>query len=155
MIESIIAFAGSATLRWMLGEGIAFFKQRTERKQELEMMRLAHEQDKDRRAWDREAIGLAKEHEITLIHEQSGAQLDNIGAMMQKSAVDGLFTKTGVTWIDGWNGSIRPFLATCAILLIVLEALTLELVRLDETTKSFLFSALGLFVGGRIQRVGR
>jgi stage V sporulation protein SpoVS len=153
MIAELIAFAGSATVRWILGEGIDFMKKRSERKQELEALEMNHKHDRERRQWNLDELKAAHVNQIELVREQGAGRLDEIGAMMQKAAVESLFTKSGVLWVDGWNGAIRPFLATCAIILICLEPFMD--IKIDEATKTFLFSALGLFVGGRIQRVGR
>ena len=61
--------------------------------------------------------------------------------------------KTGVQWVDVWNGVIRPLLASVCIALWVSSMAHRGFV-LDEWDRSLMGLALGVFVGGRIQAKG-
>lgn len=148
-------FLGSATLRWLLGEALTFFKARQERKQELETMRLQFEQEKERRVWVKEEIAAASERETALVRVKADAAHDAAANKAILTSIEQLEVKSGVGWVDGWNHAIRPGLATAGVLMLVLEFLAPNLVTMADATRSVVESALGLYVGGRMQRTGR
>jgi hypothetical protein len=151
----ILSFLGGTAFRWLFGEIIGFVKEREERKRELEMMRLSHEQDKDKHQWQQEAIAAQAAAGVRVIEARRQAD--------ESAASDATFFKAseGVNkasergdWIGAWNASIRPFLATVGILLLVGNTVAPSVFVLSALVMELICAALGVFVGERIRQRG-
>lgn len=165
----LLSFLGGTAFRWLFGEIIGFFKARQEHAQELERMRLEHEQARDRQQWQREAVQAAAQAGIRLVEAQSeaarGAAADaaflaavqSVGAVSEEAGT--VSERPGfVGWLAGLavalNAFIRPELAQVSILLIAGSAIWPQHVVLTGLVGEVVCGALGLFVGERIRQRG-
>ena len=64
------------------------------------------------------------------------------------AAVKDVGRQTGIRFLDIWNGSVRPLLATLAILVIVAEVIATGFI-LSEWHKELVAAILGLYVADR------
>lgn len=150
----ILSFLGGTAFRWLFGEALDFFKKRQELLHEMELMRLNHEQERDKHQWQQEAIRAHAEMGIKVIEAQSEADERRGAAEAFLAAVQGVNKASErQDWIGAWNAAIRPFLATVAIVALLGESM-------GWMTLSALFAevscaVLGVFVGERIRARGR
>lgn len=149
-MSGLLSFLGGTAFRWLFGELIGFFKQRDEHKRELEMIRLQHDQDRERHTWQQEAIAAAAAQGIKVIEAQSVARAQAAADDAFLAAIGGVneASKRG-DWIGAWNASIRPGLATVGIALLVLESF--GAVILSALVLELICAVLGVFVGERIR----
>lgn len=153
MFSAVIAFLGSTAFKWLGGELLGLFKNWQEQRQELKMLQATHEMDRDKHQWQMEAAKLAADQGLKIIEAKSEAASRELMDTAFLRAVEGTNTKSGIGWVDGWNGAIRPALATLSIVLIGLSAASL--VDLAPSVLDVICAVLGLYVGGRINATGR
>lgn len=154
MFTALFTFLGGATVRLLLGHLFDFITKWQDQKNELERLRLQGELDAKQHEQNMAAWQLQTNLGIKVIEAQTSAH--------QLAAEDDAFVQavmntgktTGNVFIDAWNGTIRPMLATICIALWI-AALAQRGFVLDEWDKALMSLALGIFVGGRIHATGR
>ena len=154
MFTAAISFLGGATVRLFLGHLFDFITKWQDQKNELARLRLQGDLDAAQHARNLEAIKVQADMGIKVIEAQTESHVTQAEADAFVEAVKATGQKTGVTWVDVWNGIVRPLLATICIGLWVLSMSERKFV-LDEWDRSLMSLALGVFVGGRIQATGR
>ncbi len=115
-MTAILSFLGSAVFRWILEKLFGLVERKQDHAQEMQLRELQEKIDSG-----------AHERNLELLAKQAAlkvqlTELEHRGAVEMRE-YDGLVESikaaqpTGNKWIDGWNGSIRPFVATtCAVL---------------------------------------
>jgi len=155
MLGGLFSFLGGAAFRWLLGEVLGYLKQRDEHKMEMERLRLQHDHDRDRAQWQREAMAAAAAEGLRIIEAQSVASAARAADDAFLAAIGGVNeASTRTDWIGAWNASIRPALASVAILLLVGNALFPAYVILSALVTDLICAVLGVFVGERIRHRG-
>ena len=154
MITALITFLGGATVRLFLGHFFDFITRWQDQKNELARLKLQGELDTAQHSRQMESIKLQADMGIKVIEAQTTAHVTAAEADAFIEAVKATGQKTGVWFLDAWNGVIRPFLATVCILLWVWSLAERKFV-LDEWDKGLMSLALGIFVGGRIHATNR
>ena len=154
-MTALISFLGSAGLRWLVGELLGIFKAREDRKAEVEMLRLQADLDRERAERQRLAVADAAAAGVKLVEAQREASASDYADKMMLEAMEQIGRPSGVAWVDAWNGSIRPALATASILLLIGNALAPGHIILTGIVGEVVCGALGLYVGGRIASTGR
>jgi hypothetical protein len=150
----ILSFLGGTAFRWLFGEALDFLKRRQELANELALMQLQHEQDRDKHQWQQEAIKLHADMGVKVIEAQSEADDRRGAAEAFLAAVQGVnkaSEREGV--IGAWNASIRPLLATVAIFALVGESA--GWITLSALFAEVSCAVLGVFVGERIRARNR
>lgn len=153
LFGGIGTFLGSATLRWLLGEGLGMFKARQDRRSEMDLADAELKREDTRRGWRKEELTHAHNLGLARVEVEVKAQerVDlSEGILRTVEAVNRL---TGIGWVDNVNHGIRPLLAITAIALLILEAF--KVVALTSMLSELAQSVLGLYVGGRINNTGR
>lgn len=146
--SALVSFLGGSAFRMIWGEASAYFTRKQEHAQEVERMRLQAElADKDH-ARNLEAMRVQNEMGIKVIEIQRDADMDRIEAGAWERAVDSVGKMTGIRFIDYWNQSIRPLLATLAIMIIVSEFIKLGFV-VTPWTRDLVSAILGIYVADR------
>lgn len=146
-MSGLISFLGGSAFRMIWGELSSFITKRQEYKQEIELVKLQASIANDAHARNMEAIkiqhslGVEKIHIEREAHEAAGS----IDAWVETNKA--INEKTGIKWIDGWNQSIRPGLATIAIISMVIEIFLLG--TITEFHKEIFGAVIGLFVADR------
>jgi hypothetical protein len=162
MIETIaalgsgaISFLGGTAFRWLAGEALAFFKAKQEHAYEIAMRELDHKQDGQRAQWRREEIKSAADAGVQMISAKSESDARGMADSMLLETITQIGKQTGIGWVDAWNQSIRPALATASIVLLIGNAIWPGQIVLNALTMEVVCAVLGVFVGGRINATGR
>ena len=148
MLSALISFLGGSVFRAIWGEVAAYFTRRQEHAQEIERLRLQGELDAAQHARNQEAIRLQAELGVKTISVQAEADLDRLAMSGWNAVVESTTRLTGIRFIDFWNQSIRPLLATIAILVVVAEVWANGFV-LSEWDRELVGAILGIFVADR------
>lgn len=145
---TILSFLGGNAFRLIFGEVVSFFQRKQEHAQEVERMRLQAELDAAQHARNLESIRVQAEQGVKVIEAQRDAAADAADADAFSRAVEAVGKPSGIKWLDAWNGSIRPALATLAAALVVFEALRNGFV-LSEWDRELVGAILGIYVADR------
>ena len=154
-MSALLSFLGSAAARWLLGEVLAVWRQREDRRSEIAMMELQHRLDAERAQWQRQAVADAAAQGVKLVEAQAVAAQAQASDAMMLEAMRQIGQPSGVRWIDGWNAAIRPGLATVSVLLLAGNAVWPDVVVVTGLLGEIVAGVLGLYVGGRVQATGR
>jgi hypothetical protein len=148
MISAILSFFGGSVFRMIWGEVSSWMTARQDHAHEIERMEAQGKLDAAQHARNLEAIRLQSELGVKEITVKADAMLDQTDADLFRAGVELTGKSSGVSWVDAWNGSIRPLLATICIGLWVLHVHRAGWV-LDEQGWSIVGAALGIFVADR------
>ena len=145
---TILSFLGGNAFRLLFGEIASFFQRRQEHEQELARMKYQSEAEASAHLRNMESLRLQSELGVKVIEAQRDADLDRIDASAWETAVAAVGKTTGIKFLDIWNGSIRPTLATLAIALVVFEAVKNGF-ALSEWDRELVGAILGIYVADR------
>lgn len=148
IFSALLSFLGGATARALIGHAISWFEKKQNHQQEMERLKFQAAQD--------EAAHL---RQSALIKQQSDLKLGEIklvgenaiGLAEAQAFVEAqkvANTPTGVKWIDGWNGTIRPAAATVSIALWLLKVIKAGL-ALTDWDEQLIASVLGYYFADR------
>ncbi len=149
MFSTLISFLGGSVFRMIWGEVSSWWTARQDHKHEIERMRLQGELDAAQHGRNLEAIKVQAELGVKTIQVQAEADIGRIDADMFSRAVESTGRGTGITWVDAWNGVIRPLLATECMVLVSLHFYSKGWV-LDDRGWELAGAALGIFVADRV-----
>ena len=85
---------------------------------------------------------------VKVIEAQRDSAVAQIETDAWLAAVRDVGKQTGIKFLDIWNGSVRPLLATLAILIVVAEVVATGFI-LSEWHKELVAAILGLYVADR------
>lgn len=145
---ALASFLGGSAFRMIWGEVSAYFTRRQEHAQEIERMRLQAELDAQAHARHLDAIRQQADLGIRVIEAQRDADIDRVEAGAWETLVASTTKSTGIAWLDAWNKSIRPLLATVAIAVIVAEVIQNGFV-LSTWDRELVAAILGIYVADR------
>jgi hypothetical protein len=146
-MSGLISFLGGSVFRMMWGEVSAFITKGQEHKQEVTLIRLQAEIAKEAHERNLEALKLQHSLGVEQIYVQQEVA-ENQGELdAWVSATKAINIKSGIAWIDGWNQSIRPAVATVALIAMIGEIALLG--HLTDFHQEVFGAALGLFLADR------
>lgn len=148
MFSGLIAFLGGSAFRMIWGEISAWLTARQDHTHELERMRLQADLEAAQHARQQEAIRLQAELGVKTIAVQAEADLDRIAGETWGELVASTTRMTGIRFVDAWNQSIRPLLATLAIAVVVARIWQAGFV-LTEWDQELVAAILGLYIADR------
>jgi hypothetical protein len=155
MISALISFLGGSAFRMVFGEISAYFTKKQEHAQEIDRLKLQGELDAAQHARNLEAIRVQSDLGVKVIEVQRDADIDRIEAGAWEKVVDSTTKLTGIRIIDIWNGSIRPALATLAILFVCFEIVRHGFV-LSDWNRELFAAILGIYLADRqLQKRGK
>lgn len=146
-MSGLISFLGGSVFRMMWGEVAAFITKHQEYKQELELTKLQASIANDTHTRNLEALKLQHSLGIEQIYVQQEATNAEGELDAWVAASKAINVKSGIAWIDGWNQSIRPAVATVAVIAMVGEIILLG--HLTDFHQEVFGAALGLFLADR------
>lgn len=114
---AIMSFLGGSAFRAIWGEFSGWLNARQEHKHELERLKIQEVAAAAQHARNMEAQKLQAELGFKTIRVQADSEIQKIETEAWKSAIERMQAPTGVKWVDGWNGVIRPSFATAGLLL--------------------------------------
>lgn len=154
MLTALFTFLGGAAVRLALGHLFDFVTKWQDQRNELARLRLQGELDAAQHTRTLESIRLQADLGVKVIEAQAAGHVSAAEADAFVEAVRATGQKTGIAWVDVWNGIIRPLLATVCIALWI-GSMHSRGWLLDDWDRSLMSLALGVFVGGRIAATGR
>lgn len=154
MFTALLTFLGGATVRLFLGHIFDFITKWQDQKNEIARLTLQGQLDAAQFERNQAAIKLQAELGVKVIEAQTEAHVTQAEADAFVEAVKATGQRTGIVWVDVWNGVIRPLLATICIALWI-ASLAERQWKLDDWDRALMSLALGIFVGGRIHATGR
>lgn len=145
---TILSFLGGNAFRLIFGEIVSFLKARQEHEIELSRMKLEGDLEAARHERNLASLQLQASLGVKVIEAQRDADLDRIDASAWSTAVAAVGQKTGIIFLDIWNGSIRPLLATVALLVVIAEVIQNGFV-LSDWDRELVGAILGIYVADR------
>uniref|UniRef100_A0A6M3KG79 Holin n=1 Tax=viral metagenome TaxID=1070528 RepID=A0A6M3KG79_9ZZZZ len=157
---TLISFLGGSAFRLIFGGVMDWMNKRQDHEQEMELQRLQSDLEERRHTRNLESIRLQAELKVTEVKVMGDIAEQKAAADAFVEAVKATNAKTGVRWVDAWNGIIRPAGATVSLAIwmismlaaFVAAGLTLDAIHsaLTEFDKTLISAFLGVFVGDRI-----
>jgi len=148
MFSALISFLGGSVFRMIWGEVSHFWTEKQSHDQEIERMRVQGELDAAQHARELESIKVQADLGVKTIQVQAQAAVDVAEAQAWAVMSESTTKITGITFIDVWNGMIRPLLATLAISMVVAN-IAQHGFALDDWDKELIGAILGLYVADR------
>lgn len=148
MFSALFSFLGGSAFRMIWGEVASFFQKKQDHEFELERIRLQGAMESAQHDRNMAAIKLQSDLGIKVIEAQRDAAVSQIETDAWLAAVRDVGKQTGIKFLDIWNGSVRPLLATLAILVVVGEVVATGFI-LSAWHKELVAAILGLYVADR------
>ena len=147
MISAILSFLGGSAFRMIWGEFSSWINKKQDHAYELERQDRQEQYEAARHLRQMDSMRFQAEQQVRVIQVQAEGHIAELEAGAWLEAVKGTTVQTGVRWVDAWNASIRPGVATWAVLMLTLEALAW--LKLSEGSAAVCFAALGLYLADR------
>jgi len=147
MLSALISFLGGSVFRMLWGEISAWVTKGQDHKHELDRMRLQGELDAAQHERNMTAIKLQADMGVQVIRAQAEAAIGETEVTGWLEAVKATTTRVGIAWVDAWNATIRPGVATWAVVMITLSEF--HAITLSEFAASVCSAALGIFLADR------
>jgi hypothetical protein len=129
------------------GEVSHWLTAKIEHKQEMERMQAQEQFAAAQHARNQDAIRLQSELGVKTIQVQADADLSRLDVGAWAQAVADVGKTTGIRWLDAWNGSIRPSVATWSIVMMTLAEIGVY--TMSENAWSIASAALGIYLADR------
>lgn len=147
-MSALISFLGGSAFRMIWGEVSSYFKAKQDQAFEIERMKLQGEQEAAQHLRMMESAKQQAELGIKTIEMQREADVARVEADAWLTAVRSVGAQTGIKFLDVWNGSVRPLLATLAIGVVVAEIWRNGFV-LSDWDRELVGAILGIYVADR------
>jgi hypothetical protein len=148
MVSSILTFLGGSAFRMVWGEVASYINRKQDQKYELERMQLQADLDAAQHQRLMESLRFQADQQVKVIEVQGQQHSAGAEADGWLEAVKATGRSAGVRWVDAWNGSIRPGLATWGVVMLTLDGVMASVV-LSEGTTGVIYAALGIYVADR------
>lgn len=148
MFAGLLSFLGGSAFRMIWGELSAYITAKQNHKQEIERLRVQAELDAAQHERQMASIKLQADLGVKTIQVQSEARISEMDVAAWSQAVADVGKKTGILFLDIWNGAIRPALATIAIAVVVGEVVQHGFQLLDWH-RDLVCGILGIYVADR------
>jgi hypothetical protein len=130
------------------GEVSSYFTKRQEHAQELERMRLQNELEATRFSRDQDRIRLQADLKVQEVKVVGDIAVQSAEANAFVEAIKAAAKPIGIWWVDAWNGSIRPCMATVALAMWVLALYRAGFIP-TEWDKELIAGIFGFYVADR------
>ena len=148
MLSALFSFLGGSVFRTVWGEISHYYTQKQDQQNEIERMRVQGELDAAAHTRNLEALKLQADLGIKTIEANMAAVADKADADAFAQAVADVGKKTGIYWLDVYNGVIRPTLAALSMLVVVVEIGQHGFV-LTDWDRDLVGAILGMYVADR------
>lgn len=148
-MSAILTFLGGSAFRMLWGEASAWLKAKQEHKNEIELMRLQGELEAANFERQQSAIKLQAELGVRTIEVQRDADIAKLDGAGFYKAFEFANKPTGIKFVDGWNGIIRPLIATICVVLWV-RALNQSGFVLTDWDQQIIGTVFGFFYADRV-----
>lgn len=148
-MSALFSFLGGSVFRMIWGELSAFLNKKQDHQHETEMLALQAQLDDAAHKRQIEQIQLQATLGIKTIEAQSVANVDKAEADAFSAAVAASMRPTGITWVDAWNGIIRPLAASICLVLWVF-AMSQAGFKMSDWDKELVGVILGFWFASRV-----
>lgn len=147
-MSAVFSFLMSSAFRMLWGEISAYFKAKQEHKQELERMDAQEKAEAGRHARDMDRIKLQADLKVQEVKVVGDLAIQQTEASAFVEAIKAASKPIGIFFVDAWNGSIRPAMATIALAMWVL-ALYRSGFLIGDWDKELIAGILGFYIADR------
>lgn len=147
MITSILSFFGGSIFRMIWGEISSYLTAKQEHSFEIQRLELQGKLDAAQADRAMESIKVQASLGVQTIRVQGEADTGRLDVLGFNTAVELTGKSSGNWFIDAWNGSVRPALATTSIMLISCDAF--KVIVMSENAWALSGAALGIYVADR------
>lgn len=147
-MSALISFLGGSAFRMIWGEVSSYFTRKQEHALEMERMKVQGDLEAAQHTRNLESIRVQADLGVKTIQVQAEADLARTDAAAWADAVAAVGRSTGIKFLDIWNGSVRPLLATIAIAVVLFEIINNGFV-LSEWDRELVSAILGIYVADR------
>jgi len=147
-MSALISFLGGSAFRMIWGEVSSYFTRKQEHALEMERMKVQGDLEAAQHARNLESIRVQADLGVKTIQVQAEADLARTDAAAWADAVTAVGRSTGIKFLDIWNGSVRPLLATISIAVVLFEVMKNGFI-LSEWDKELVSAILGIYVADR------
>lgn len=148
MFTALLSFLGGNAFRLIFGEIASYFSKKQEHALEIERLRLQGELDAAQHVRNLESIRIQADLGVKVIEAKMAAVLTEVETNAWAQAVADVGKQTGIKFLDIWNGSIRPALATVAMAVVLFEIVRNGFV-LSDWDRELVGAILGIYVADR------
>lgn len=148
MFSALFSFLGGSAFRMIWGEVSSFFQKKQDHEFELDRLRLQGAMDAEQHERNMAAIKLQADLGVKVIEAQRDAAVTQLETDAWLAAVRDVGKQTGIKFLDIWNGSVRPLLATLAIAVVVAEIIRNGF-ALSDWDRELVAAILGIYVADR------
>jgi len=147
-MSALISFLGGSAFRMIWGEVSSYLTRKQEHSLEMERMKVQGDLEAAQHARNLESIRVQADLGVKTIQVQAEADLARTDAAAWADAVTAVGRSTGIKFLDIWNGSVRPLLATISIAVVLFEVMKNGFI-LSEWDKELVSAILGIYVADR------
>jgi hypothetical protein len=147
-LGALLSFLGGSTFRMVWGEISSYFTRKQEHAQQLDMMKLQETLEAGRHERDMARIRLQSDLKVQEVKVVGDVAIQGKEADAFVEAIKAAAKPIGIFFVDAWNGSIRPAMATVALGLWVLALYRAGFVP-SEWDKELIAGILGFYIADR------
>jgi hypothetical protein len=146
-VPALFSFLGGSVFRMIWGELSSWFTKKQDHAQEMERMRL--QAANEAAAHERQMAAVAQQAALGLevLRVQGQEHLAELDVEAFNAVSLGTTRAFGIVWIDAWNQSIRPLVATWSIVLITFDHF--KVITMSENGWMLASAALGIYLADR------
>lgn len=148
ILSALLSFLGGSAFRMVWGEIASAWTKYQDHKQEIERIKAEGEVEASRHRNDMERIKLQADLGVKEIVVQGDVEVKKLEASAFVEAMKEANKATGIYFVDCWNGSVRPAMATIALLLWVLALWRAGFVTSDWD-RELVAGILGFYIADR------
>jgi hypothetical protein len=147
IFSALFSFFGGTAFRMIWGEVSSFLNKKQDHSNEMDRMEFQAKQEALQHQRHLEDIALQADLGVKTIQVQAQSVISQLETEGWLEAIKATSKPSGIPWIDGWNATIRPAVATWAIIIITLGEFAV--IVLSPTAISVASAALGLYLADR------
>lgn len=151
MFMTLISFLGGSAFRLIFGAVMDYLNKQQDHQHEIAFQKIQAEFDAQKHERDMVRIELQAKLGVQQVEVMASAAVSQSEASAFVEAVKATGVKSGVSWVDAWNQSIRPAGATIALLVWIASMVSVGFM-MREFDEQLIAAFLGVFVGERIHR---
>jgi hypothetical protein len=145
---ALLSFLGGSAFRMIWGEVSSFITARQQHKQELERMQIQEQLEAGRHGRDMARIQLQADLKVQEVKVVGDLAIQKTEADAFVEAIKAASKPIGIFFVDAWNGSIRPSMATIALAMWVLALYRAGFIP-TEFDKELIAGILGFYIADR------
>lgn len=146
-MSALLSFLGGSVFRMIFGEVVSFLNKRQDHEFELERIDKQAQVDAAQHERMTAMVKLQADMGVKVIEAKSEAAIGELEAQGWLSAVNAVGKQIGVVWLDAWNASIRPGVATWSVVMMTLAEF--GAFHLSDNATSVCSAALGIYLAER------